>query len=116
MDYSPNQAYAAKEAYYHQQNAIAGAGATLGKIEPPRTIASAASRIDELNQRLSVSTEALGMIAAQLGALSGVGVPPLKDQTAASGAIHRLNDAADAAHLKLGEMEGLIAGISRALG
>jgi hypothetical protein len=85
---------------------------------PPRTIASAAGRIESLNERLGTVIEHLGSISAQIGAMTPVnGLNNAKNgQTAACGAVHRLNDAADEAHARLLEIENYIGGIARALG
>lgn len=97
-----------------------GYSATSGGTQtamPPKTINSAASSIDELNSRLSKASEALSMISSQLGALTGVlGKAAGRDTPEPGGAVHRLNRSAEQAHLTVGEIENLIAGIGRALG
>lgn len=94
----------------------AGLGNVKG-MEAPRTISSAAGRIDELNGRLVKLTESISMISSQLGALSPVaGGSPARDVPTPSGAVYRLNNSADQAHMTLSEIENLVNGIARALG
>ena len=101
----------AVNAAYQNQNSL------KQQVEAPRTISSAASRIDGLNDRLLKTYEALAMISSQLGALTPVnGQSPVKDVPSPSGAVHRLNESADKAHGLIGDIENLIQGISRALG
>ena len=87
-------------------------------VEAPRTIASAVSRHDQVNERL-------GAINAQLAALSDVigGPRPTAGQNIArdnapapQSAVHRLNDSADTAHILISDIESLLNSISRALG
>jgi hypothetical protein len=114
-------------AYYQQglNNAASPYdGAAIGGIESqeprvtPRTIASASSRIDTLNERLLKAVEALGMISAQIGAMTPVsGLNNAKNgQTSPGGAVNRLNDSADEAHARISEIENYIQSIGRALG
>lgn len=89
-----------------------------GNAPTPRTLNSAAGRLEALNERLSKAVEGLAMIASQIGAMTPVnGLSQGKNaQTTACGAVHRLNDAADDAHSKAGEIETYIASLQRALG
>jgi hypothetical protein len=98
--------------------AIGGGALGLQQVEPPRTIASAASRIDGLNERLAKMRESLSMISAQIGAMSSVGVNVADKNGVVTpgGAVYRLNDATDAAHSQMTDIENLIDGIGRALG
>lgn len=83
---------------------------------PPRTVASAISRMESLNERLTTASNGLGGIADMLGALRGVPGKDAVGKPAASGAISRLNDSADTAHSQLSDIEVLLAAISSALG
>lgn len=96
--------------------ALGGQIAGAQPIEAPRTLASAASRLDGLNGRLSKAIEQLAMISQQIGAMTPVAGKGGNTETAPMGAVHRLNDAADDAHAQITEIENLIGGISRALG
>lgn len=90
-------------------------GATQSPV--PRTISSAAGRIDALNERLSKAVEALAMVSSQIGAMTPVsGLSANAKNAAPGGAVHRLNDSADEAHAKLAEIENYIESIGRALG
>lgn len=113
-----------------QHYAIGSTGASIGaasyahimpahseiKAEPPRTIASASSKIDLLNERLAKAIESLSMASSQIGALTNMEVSGSKDATSPGGAVHRLNDQAELAHERMNHIENLIAGIARALG
>ena len=97
---------------------IGSAGQAAQTAMAPRTIASAASRMDAANERLSKARDHLSGIADQLGALRPVDVlkgtgeaPPV-----ASGAVSRLNDSADQSHRLAGDIESLLSAISDALG
>jgi hypothetical protein len=115
MDYSQN---GAQNAIYGNQLVSQTGGGTqnLQAAPTPRTITSAASRIDALNERLGKVVEGLSMVSSQLGALTPVAAGEKNTQPAASGAVHRLNDSADTAHARVCEIENLIGGITRALG
>jgi hypothetical protein len=92
-------------------------GAQAGNAPVPRTLNSAAGRLDALNERLSKAVEGLAMVSSQIGAMTPVnGQNNAKSQTSACGAVPRLNDAADEAHAKLGEIENYINSLQRALG
>lgn len=94
----------------------AGLG-NVKSVEAPRTISSAAGRIDELNGRLVKLTESAGMIASQIGALTPVsGDGRDTPEPTPSGAVYRLNNSADQAHRKLSEIENIVSAIARALG
>ena len=121
MQYGQNAIAAGYDMGIEAQKHYAGAalGGIAGQIkgaEPPRTLSSAASKLDSLNERLAKATESLSMIAGQIGALASIGVPASSNQPAANGAVGRLNESADSAHLKISEIEQLIAGIGRSLG
>lgn len=61
----------------------------------PRTIASAASRIDVLNERLLKVCENLGAISSAIGAMtpvSGLNNAKNTGQIVQGGAVHRLNE------------------------
>ncbi|OAF05448.1 hypothetical protein AYJ54_00650 [Bradyrhizobium centrolobii] len=101
------------------QGAVLGAIGQANKVEAPRTLASAASRIETLNERLAKSIDALSMICSQIGAMSAlnqIGGNPNEAKAVPGGAIHRLNDSADEAHAKLSAIEGYVVSIQRALG
>jgi hypothetical protein len=112
-----------QKAYVNQagQGAAIG-GAFVGQGIPapptPRTIISAASRIETLNLRLTKTVESLREISSQLGAITPLsGVRESQDgATSACGAVHRLNDSADVAHDRLNEVDALLNSIMRALG
>jgi len=110
----------AKAIGFEQMQANAYQGGLVGaQTAPvPRTLNSAAGRLDALNERLSKAVEGLAMVASQIGAMTPVnGLNQAKvRETAASGAVHRLNDSADEAHAKLSELENYIQSIGRALG
>lgn len=114
MDYSENAA----KAYANQALGGSVGSHSLQQAPAPRTLSSAASRIESLNERLLKATEALSIISAQIGAISPVvgGNANAKNSPSPNGAVHRLNDSADFAHNQLAEVENLIASISRALG
>lgn len=97
---------------------LAGQTAYAGNEAAPRTLASAASRIESVNERLDKVTDALLMVCSQIGAMTAMNQLGGRDpsQTSASGAVHRLNDAADEAHTKILMLETYIASIQRALG
>lgn len=104
----------------HAVNSLSGqiGGQAANAAPTPRTLSSASSRIDALNERLAKAAESLSMVSSQIGGLTPVpGAGNAKNSvTAASGAVHRLNDSADAAHSQISDIENLIAGIGRALG
>jgi hypothetical protein len=102
--------YALKaQAAYQQQ---AGINAV---VAPPRTIASAISRMEGLNERLAKVNSHLSGIANELGALRQAGSNGI-EKAPCVGAIGRLNDSADAAHSQLADIEDLLSAISTALG
>lgn len=118
MEYANAVNYGAQSNAINQQ--YTGQAVGLGNLkgqEAPRTLASAAGRLDNLNDRLSKVTESLSQVASQIGSLTpvGVGGDP-KTRPIDPGAVIRLNDAADDAHNKIAYIENLIAGIQRALG
>jgi hypothetical protein len=113
MEYAANNLANANYGQGLQQGAALG---SLRAPEAPRTIASAASRMEGVNERLAKVSESLSIISGQLGTLSGVGVSAGDTKPAPCGAVGRLNDAADAAHRSLSEIEQLISGIGRSLG
>lgn len=87
-------------------------------VTPPRTLTSAMSQMDNLNERLNE-------IRAQLCSLSDtIGGPrPLATIAGNNAAtppetsvVGRLNDSAIAAHRQVDEISGLLASIGRALG
>lgn len=103
-------------AKYQQVGQIANQ--TTGSINQPpapRTIASAQSRMDGLNERLMEVRNHLGGIADAIG-----GPRPANGEAKASlpsaGAVGRLNDAVEAGHCQVAEIHELLAAISRALG
>jgi len=117
MEYANAVNGAQANALYQQ---YAGQASGLGDLkgqEAPRTLASAAGRLDNLNDRLSKVTESLSQVASQIGSLIpvGIGGDP-KSRPIDPGAVIRLNDAAEDAHNKIAYIESLIAGIQRALG
>lgn len=83
----------------------------------PRTISSAGSRLDGLNERLNSARNTLDAIAnqiggprpAQAGQIKG-DTPPMPD------AVSRLNGSADAAHQIMNDIEETLQAIGRALG
>lgn len=87
----------------------------IQSASPPKTLASALSRVEGLNERLMQNIQALDSIANALGALR-CGVKSSKVNPDSVGAVGRLNDVADAAHAHLADIDDLISGISRALG
>lgn len=84
--------------------------------ETPRTIASAASRIDGLSDRLVKMRAQLEVLSEVIGGPRPAnGIGGAKDRPP-SGVVQRLNDGAENAHGILDDIEGLLSGISRALG
>jgi hypothetical protein len=110
-------------AYANQANAANQfVGGAIGSIQQgitapptPRTITSAASRIDILNERLSKTVEVLSQISSQLGAITPLS-KEANGETSPCGAVHRLNDSADRAHARLNEVDALLNSIMRTLG
>lgn len=83
---------------------------------PPRTIASASSRLDAANERLVKVREHLTGIADQLGSLRAVGPEGGEAKGLGSmGAVGHLNDSADNSHRLISEIESLLASIAGAL-
>lgn len=113
MDYAQASANA-----YQQNGAQALGGLNTVKQEPPRTLGSAASRMEALNERLSKASEALAMACNQIGAMTGLNgqIAGGNPNAPATGAVHRLNDLADDANAKVSTIEAYIASIQRALG
>lgn len=101
-------------------NAINQGYASLGqtKVDAPRTLSSAAGRLETLNERLSQASEALSTVCAQIGAMSPLGQVAVSsgNEAVPGGAVHRLNDLAEDANAKLSNIETFIASIQRALG
>lgn len=109
MDY-PNQA----KAIYQT------AGVSASSVEAPRTIASACCRIDALNARLENLEKLSSEIAAIIGAVRPIAPGQIGGTNApvppSSGAVGRLNDAADYVHGKLSDIEGILQSVHRSLG
>src|SRR3954462_1839756 len=83
----------------------------------PRTISSALSRMDTVGERLVKVREHLNALSDQIGGPRPTEANGLKGQAPQpSGAVHRLNDAADRANDIVGDIEDLLGSISRALG
>ncbi|HEX5509847.1 MAG TPA: hypothetical protein VFX37_15205 [Pseudolabrys sp.] len=101
-----------EQTYAAQSNAI-GNQMTAG---PPRTIASAISRLEQVNDRLGAFGERLAIIADQLGVLRAVGDDPKGAKPLASGAIERLNHGTEMAHEHLNAIDSLLGAIINALG
>lgn len=105
-----------------QANAYAGQGisglAGVNKnVEAPRTLASAGSRMETVNERLAKAADALSMVCQQIGAMTGLSAgAEAKPAPTPIGAVHRLNELADDANVKLSTVENYIASIQRALG
>lgn len=103
---------------YPGNYSIGAVGLQTTAPQAPRTISSAISRVDGLNDRLSKIREELSNISDQIG-----GPRPVSDGTGkpsqappSISAVSRLNDSADYAHDYLTEIEGLLGSIGRALG
>jgi len=108
MDYAANAI---------NQNYSTGLSGQIAPTPVPQTIASASARLDGVNERLDKIIQSLGAVSSQLGALTPVGASAgSKPQSSPSGAVGRLNDAADMAHDRLSEVEHLVGGLQRALG
>ena len=121
MEYQNAINYGYSNAQHTYGGSIGGSaigGITVPTPEAPRTIASASSRLEALNERLAKASEALSMVCSQIGALSALNQigRGAADGSVAGGAVHRLNDAADEAHSRLLAIENYIASIQRALG
>lgn len=96
-------------------NGLAGvqAGAINVKVQP--TVTSALARISTLNDRLAIVRGQLQKLAEVIG--GPYPVEAAETQTLPSaGAVGQLNDSADYAHRYVGEIEDLLASISRSLG
>lgn len=81
----------------------------------PRTITSAISRMETLNERLGGLRVGMEKLADQIGGPRPAAEkqqPSAQDPTV----VGRLNDSAEYAHVQLNEIEGLMNGIARALG
>jgi hypothetical protein len=86
----------------------------------PRTIASAVGKLDQVNERLAAIHSQLEHFADQIGGPrptpggqivgNSTAVPPPQS------AVHRLNDAAESAHMRISDIEQLLNSIGRALG
>jgi hypothetical protein len=119
MDYEKAQYSAYANQASNAANQFGGAVGILqqGITAPPtpRTITSAASRIDILNERLLKTVEVLSQISSQLGAITPIS-KEANGETSPCGAVHRLNDSADRAHARLNEVDALLNSIMRTLG
>ena len=114
MENSTN--YTAGGASAYHSTAMLGQANAI-KQEAPRTLASAASRLEAINERLAKNADALSMICQQIGAMTGLSAgTDGKSAPSPIGAVHRLNDLADDANTKLSTVEAYIASIQRALG
>lgn len=110
-----NQIYG--QAGIYHGGLASGAPTLQQSAEAPKTLASAVSRMDNLNGRLAKVIEALGGIAAQIGSAYPAKAPESGNaQAGSSGTIYRLNDLASDAHTEVSDIENLIAGIQRSLG
>lgn len=86
-------------------------------VEVSRTIASAIGRVDGLNDRLAKVREHLANISDQIGGPRLVGEASKgTERPPAAGAVGKLNDATEAAHVYVGDIESLLGSIGRALG
>ena len=104
-----NQAMKQATAYNSAANAIAQ------PAPPPQTLASALSRSEALNERLSSTISRLSEIAAKLGALHPTEGASKPGQIP-NGVVGRLNDTANGGHERMFDIENLLEGIERALG
>lgn len=83
----------------------------------PRTISSAGSRMDSLNERLNTARNALDQIANQIGGPRPAQAGQIKGDTPpSSDAVSRLNGSADAAHSIMNDIEETLQAIGRSLG
>ena len=83
----------------------------------PRTITSAISRVDGLNERLSEVIKGLTSLSDQIGGprpIAGASAGEPKVQSPA--VVDRLNDSAEYAHVQLSTIDSLLASIARSLG
>lgn len=87
------------------------------KIKPPQplTIASALSRMEELNEQIAHISARLSSVAGLLGALHPTESKG-RSATQPGNVVARLNDEADKALSEMSEITGLVSGIERALG
>lgn len=97
-------------------NAINQYNAKAQSIEAPKTLSSAASRLEALNGRLAKIEEALSQASSQIGALTPVQGSDVNAKATPGGAVYRLNDLTDTAHERASSIENLIASIQRTLG
>jgi hypothetical protein len=102
--------------YQHAANGLNQAQMQQTAAPPPRTIASAMSRVDGLNERLIQMRGHLSNICEQIGGPYPASAAIGKERAASPGAVGRLNDSVDAAHDCVAEIESLLQSISRSLG
>lgn len=105
------------QANAYQGAMLGGVGGANQTAEPPRTLASAGSRLETVNERLAKATDALSTVCQQIGAMTGLNALSASDKAPTPiGAVHRLNDLGDEANSRLSTIEAYIASIQRALG
>lgn len=107
MDYAQAGSYGAQTA----------ASNGLRPVEVPRTITSAISKVDGLNDRLAKVREQLTGLSDQIGGprLTGDGSKNA-ERPPSAGVVGKLNDATESAHNYVGDIENLLGSIGRALG
>lgn len=111
MGYDYAADYAARTAY----------GPSIGSPknaseDAPRTISSAIGRIDGLNDRLAKVREHLAGISDQIGGPRPTDASKNAERVSSAGVVGKLNDATEAAHVTIGDIEALLGSIGRALG
>lgn len=82
----------------------------------PRTVATAVGRLDALNQRLNELRALSYHLSDQIGGPRPASGQIKGEAPSPMGAVGRLNDATDAAHETLSDIEETLKAIARALG
>lgn len=85
-------------------------------VAPARTIATAISGLDKLNERLANIRAGLSHLCEAIGGPYPASGQIKGDRPPISGAVGRLNESTDAAHSILSEIEELLSTASRSLG
>jgi len=110
--YAGNALSSMEKSNYAQQ-----AGLTVpGEIAAPRTIATALSSMDALNDRLSNIRSVINQLCMTIGGPYPASSDAGQKAQQSSGAVGRLNDSAGAAHETLSEIERLLSSIAHSLG
>lgn len=113
--YNASERYQVEAANAFANQALTGS--QQGTATPaPLTVASALARMEGLNERLADLRKHTAHIAEMIGGPRPVSGETKREQPPTSGAVGRLNEAADAAHWQANEIGEMLAAIHRALG